>query len=200
MLAFSYPGFGTVSRDLLESVNEINFLDRKLGVLSKAPFHILDIGAGYGRLAHRMSEAHDRLDDYCCVDAIPESTFVSAYYLRYRKAEAARVVPLDHVERDLIGRSFDLAVNIHSFSECTYSAVAWWASLLTRFQVDNLLVIPNEPNDLLTLESDGTRRDFMPLLAGAGFRLVAHEPVIEDPAVRQLLELDDHFFLFERSS
>lgn len=197
---FSYPGFGTVSRDLLESVNEINFLDRKLGVLSKAPFHILDIGAGYGRLAHRMSEAHDGLDDYCCVDAIPESTFVSAYYLRYRKAEAARVVPLDHVERDLIGRSFDLAVNIHSFSECTYSAVAWWASLLTRFQVDNLLVIPNEPNDLLTLESDGTRRDFMPLLAGAGFRLVAHEPVIEDPAVRQLLELDDHFFLFERSS
>ena len=45
---------------------------------------MLDIGAGYGRLAHRMSAAFPQLEDYCCVDAVPESTFLSEYYLRHR--------------------------------------------------------------------------------------------------------------------
>jgi len=70
---FEYPGHGRVSRDLLESVNEIAYLERRLG-LSRTEARILDIGAGYVRLAHRMAEVLPRLADYCCVDAIPEST------------------------------------------------------------------------------------------------------------------------------
>jgi hypothetical protein len=57
-------------------------------------------------------------------------------------------------------------------------------------------VIPNEPVELLTLEADGSRRDFMPLLVRAGYRLICREPVVEDPAVRELLPLRDHFHLF----
>jgi hypothetical protein len=74
--------------------------------------------------------------------------------------------------------------------------VEWWVEQLQRLRVPNLLVIPNEPTELLTLEVDGERRDFMPLLARAGYRLTKREPVFDDPAVRELMRLHDHFHLF----
>lgn len=196
---FSYPGLGRVSRDLLESVNEICFLDRQLGLADRNRFSVLDIGAGYGRLAHRMAGTHPNLDDYCCVDAVPHSTFLSEYYLRHRGVvPPARVVSLGRVADELEPGTLDLAVNVHSFSECPLAAIAWWADLLDRLQVPSLLIVPNEPDQLLSLEADGTRRDFQPLLEHAGYRLACREPVLADPAVSELLELDDHFHLFTR--
>jgi pimeloyl-ACP methyl ester carboxylesterase len=195
---FSYPGRGRVSRDLLESVNELCFLDRQLELSARERFAVLDIGAGYGRLAHRMAAAYpDRVTDICCVDAVPESTFLSEYYLRHRgAAPPARVVSLGRVEAELVPGSFDLAVNVHSFSECTLEAIAWWVDLLARLAVPSLLIVPNEPQELLSLEPDGSRRDFAPLLARAGYRLRHREPVLDDPAVRELVGLHDHFHLF----
>jgi hypothetical protein len=196
---FSYPGCGVYSRDLLESINEITFLDRQLDLSRRPRFRVLDIGAGYGRLAHRMTAAFPSVDDYCCVDAIPESTFVSDYYLRRRGCSPpARVVALDMLDDEVEPGSFDLAVNIHAFPECTFQAVEWWIDLIERLEIPNLLIVPNEPTDLLTLEADGTRRDFLPLIERAGYRLAHREPVIDDPAVRDLLRLDDHFHLFAR--
>lgn len=194
---YEFTGHSRVSRDLLDSVNEISFLERRLDLAARDGFSVLDIGAGYGRLAHRMTEAFDQLRDYCCVDAIAECTFLSDYYLRFRGCTPpARVLPLTDVESGLRPGEFDLAVNIHSFSECTYAAVQWWLGQLARLEVPRLLVIPNEPLELLTLEPDGSHRDFAPLLAAAGYRLVCREPVLQDPAVRELLRLDDHFHLF----
>lgn len=196
---FSYPAHGRYSRDLLESVNEITFLDRELGLFDMPRVRVLDIGAGYGRLAHRMAQALPRLEDYCCVDAIPESTFVSEYYLGYRGCSPpARVVALDELDGALTPGGFELAVNIHSFSECTFDAVAWWLELVRRLEIPKLLIVPNEPTELLTLERDGSRRDFLPLVESAGYRLARRHPVIEDAAVRELLRLNDHFHLFER--
>jgi hypothetical protein len=158
---------------------------------------VLDIGAGYGRLAHRTAEGFSNLRDYCCVDAIPESTFVSEYYLRHRGcAPPARVVRLDELDRELRPGAFDLAVNIHAFSECTLAAIEWWVSLLRRLEVPRLLVVPNEPERLLSLEPDGRRRDFAPLLERAGYRLLRREPVLADPAVEQLVGVSDRFHLF----
>jgi len=194
---FDFPGHPTVSRDLLESVNEISFLDRQLGLGARQRFSVLDIGAGYGRLAHRMVASYPQLDDYCCVDAIADSTFLCEYYLRFRgSTPPARVVQLDRVESDLHPGSFDLAVNIHSFSECTLAAITWWVAQLRRLRVPRLLVIPNEPDQLLSLEPDGTRRDFAAVLHDAGYRLLHREPVLEDPAVQELLGLRDQFHLF----
>lgn len=196
---FEYEGHGRVSRDLIESVNEIAFLERELRLSERERFSVLDIGAGYGRLAHRMASAFDRLDDYCCVDAVPESTFLSAYYLRHRGlTPRARVVSLDRVQDELEAGAFDLAVNIHSFPECTYAAVEWWTELLQQLEVPNLLVVPNERDELLTLETDGSRRDFMPLIEGAGYRLARSEPVVDDRAVAELTGLHDRFLLFVR--
>ena len=196
---FSYPEERRVSRDLLDSVNEISFLERELELSAREQFSVLDIGAGYGRLAHRMCAAYPRLEDYCCVDAVPESTFLSEYYLKRRGCTPpARVVPLHEIGERLELGSFDLAVNIHSFSECTHAAVSWWLELLARLGVPRLLVVPNEPDELLTLEADGSRRDFQPLIREAGYELRRSERVIEDPAVRDLVRLYDRFHLFER--
>ena len=160
---------------------------------------MLDIGAGYGRLAHRMTRAYDNLADYCCVDAIPEATFLCDYYLRHRGCSPpARSVPLDQLGSELRPHSFDLAVNIHSFPECTHEAVAWWVQLISQLEIPSLLIVPNEPAQLLTLEADGSRRDFRHLIEEAGYRLIRTDPVITDPAVSELVRIRDAFYLFTR--
>lgn len=194
---FSYPGHGKVSRDLLDSVNEISFLERRLELSARPRLSVLDVGAGYGRFAHRLAGAYEQLEDVCCVDAIPEATFVCDYYLRFRECSPpARALALDEIDSALVPGGFDLAVNIHSFSECTHAAVEWWIGLLRRLEIPSLLIVPNEPTELLTLEPDGTRRDFAPLLQRAGYRLECREPVLDDPAVRSLLRVEDHFHLY----
>jgi SAM-dependent methyltransferase len=195
---YEYPGYGRYSRDLIESVNEIAFLERELALSKRGRFSVLDVGAGYGRLAHRITGAYgSAVSDYACVDAIPESTFVCEHYLRERGiAPPARAVPLHEQAAALEPGSFDLALNVHSFSECTLAAIEWWVERLAELRVQNLMIIPNEPTELLSLEQDKSRRDFMPALEAAGYELVKREPVIRDEAVRELLKLDDHFHLF----
>ena len=194
---FDYPGYQRVSRDLLESVNELLYLDRELGLRDRPGFSMLDIGAGYGRLAHRMTSSFENVRDYCCVDAIAESTFLCEYYLEHRgAAPPARVVALPDVQSALEPGSFDLAVNIHSFSECTFDAIAWWVELLAHLAVPELVIVPNEPQALLSLEQDGSRRDFTEALRAAGYTLTSREPVYADDAVRELVRLDDHFHRF----
>jgi SAM-dependent methyltransferase len=196
---YSYPGWRRVSRDLLQSVNEISFLERELTISQRQSVAVLDIGAGYGRLAHRMAVGLPNLTDYCCTDAIPEATFLSAWYLRHRRcAPPARVVRLDRIPTELTPGTFDLAVNMHSFSECPLEAVRWWIALVARLEVPNLLIVPNEADELLSTEEDGSRRDFAPALADAGYTLIRREPVIDDGAIRELLPLNDHFYLFTR--
>lgn len=193
-----FEGSPTVSRDLLDSINEISFLQRQLDILSCGDLRVLDIGAGYGRLAHRLCVAAPAISDYCCVDAIPESSFLCDYYLHHRRLERqARVVTLDRVESDLQPGQFDLAVNIHSFSECTLTAVRWWILQLQRLRIPKVLIVPNAPTQLLTNEADGSARDYRPYLEEAGYRLRLSEPVFDDAGVRDVLGIEDHFFLFE---
>lgn len=197
---FTYEGHPRVSRDLLDSVNEIAYLQRQLDICNHRGLRVLDIGAGYGRLAHRLCTALPELADYCCVDAIPESSFLCDYHLEYRKLKPkARVVTLDQVTGNLLPDQFDLAVNIHSFSECTLTAVRWWIEQLQRLQIRSLLIIPNAPTELLTNEADGSHADYRPYLEQAGYRLRHSEPVFNDAGVRDVLGVNDHFFLFERS-
>ena len=188
---YAFPGQPRVSRDLLDSVLELAFIERALG----RPRRVLDIGAGYGRLAHRMTRAWE-MDEYACLDAVPESTFVCEYYLRHRGvAPPARVVALPDAES--LG-GFDLALNVHSFSEMPSASVAWWLGLLREREVPRLLVVPNDGAELLSLEPDGTRRDLTPLVDAHGYALEAREPVIDDPHVRELVGVADELCLYAR--
>jgi putative sugar O-methyltransferase len=124
-----------VSRDLLDSIAEIYFLDRHLGISSQTGFRVLDVGAGYGRLAHRMASALPAIEKILLTDAIAVSTFVSEYYLRFRGTTKALVIPLDEIASRLRDDPVDLAVNIHSFPECQPQAIEWWVRLLSKHRV-----------------------------------------------------------------
>ena len=171
-----------VSRDLLYSIAEIYFLDRHLGIGSRAGFRVLDIGAGYGRLAHRMSSLAG-IERFYCTDAVAVSTFVSDYYLRFRGVEKALVIPLDEIENTLRYETVDLAINIHSFSECRIQAIAWWARLLSKYQVKKLMVVPNSIHGERLLTNDG--HDFLPILEQYGYRAILKEPKFLDPVVQK---------------
>jgi hypothetical protein len=194
---YSSRRFPTLSRDVLDSVNELNFLERHTGISRISDLNILDVGAGYGRLAHRACEVLPTLGRYFCTDGVPESTFLCEFYLEYRRCSKATVVPADELA-SLDGQRLDLAVNIHSFSEMGVAAIEGWVALLKHLRVPRLLIIPNDGTALLSMEASGTRHDFEGVLEQYGYRLKVNEPVIADDDVRELVGVRDYFFLFER--
>ena len=197
--SLDYAGWPRVSRDLLDSINELYFLDRSIQLFSHPEWTVLDIGAGYGRLAHRAIGAVPGLT-WLCADAIPESTFLCEFYMTYRDVHGAEVIPLDELELRLADRRIDLAVNVHSFSEMSESAIAGWLDLLVRHRIPRLFIVPNDADRLLTTESDRRRRSFDHLLTKRGYHRTASEPIFADPAVADVMDIANHFLLFERES
>ena len=190
---FSYPGWPPVSRDLLDSINQLHFLDRHLQLLRRAGMTLLDIGAGYGRLAWRALAAAPGLAGYVCTDAVPESTFLCEYHLRFRGCNRAEVVPLDELDERLAGRKFDLAINTHSFSEMSRPAIDGWISRIARLGVPHLFI--EDHSELLSHEADGTHPDYQPVLTAHGYRLAVKEPIVP-PALADFMAVRDNFYLF----
>jgi hypothetical protein len=190
-----------VSRDLLDSILEIDFLDRHLKIATRPPHSILDIGAGYGRLAHRMLTAIPSLGSYLCADAIPESSFVCEYYLRFRGLEGRfKVVPATEIDATLEQSPPGLAMNIHSLSECSLNAAQWWLGRLAAHEVKHFMIVPNacghDGEFLRNIEDE----DMQPLIEQSGYRLVAKEPKYSDPRVQRFALNPTWFWLFERSA
>ena len=199
---FTYPGLdAAVSRDLLDAINEIYFLDRHWQLFERTEVRILDLGAGYGRLAHRMLSAVPNIAHYACTDAVPRSTFLCEYYLRERGllddvGGKASVIPLDETPQRPARGEIDLAINIHSFSEMCLAAVQTWAEWLAGLGIRHLFVVPNE-EAMLTREVNGDRLEYLPALNSAGYKVIAKQPTITDPMVRELFGVKDFFLLME---
>ncbi len=83
-----------VLRDLLDSAGEIAFLQRHLELGPDAAT-ILDIGAGYGRLALRLEQAFGERVRIFATDAFAPSTFVCDYYLRFIRIGHQRIGALN---------------------------------------------------------------------------------------------------------
>jgi SAM-dependent methyltransferase len=209
-------GGQVVSRDLLDSANEIRFLEGTLGLSGRRDFNVLDIGAGYGRMAHRLVEALPPFGKISCVDAVPLSTFLCEFYLRFRHVDdRASVVPLDELETLLSTDRIDLAINIHSFSECPLTAIRAWIDLLARHKIRYLFIVPNPPwpphgephepgrEGLWSLEKKGSTRgrqssyDYLPLLYEGGYRLIHHGPKYDDEVVQKYGVTPAEYYLFE---
>lgn len=176
--AFTLPFDGgyLISRDLLQSINEINFIARMLGMTASSELRLLDIGAGYGRLAHRIAEAMPNAH-VTCTDAVPMSTFLSEFYLDFRGVEdRTAVVPLNEVP-DLRGQTFDVVTNIHSFPECPVAVTDWWLGQVDQMDAKHLMIVPNEADHFRSAEANGTRLDFFPLFAKHGWKLANKEPI-----------------------
>lgn len=190
-----------LTRDLLDSVSEISFLERHLRLSQIQGLEILDVGAGYGRLAHRLVQALPNLARVRCADAVAESTFLAEYYLRFRDvSDKARVVPLDRLETELRPGELHLAVNMHSFTECSLAVVGWWVGFLRELRVPKVLVVSlSDPSGerILTRERDGTRVDCIPAFRAAGYRLARREPKYPDPLVQERGISPAFHYLFE---
>lgn len=189
-----------ISRDLLDSIIEIYFLDRHLHLSSWPDVRILDIGAGYGRLAHRSVEALLNIAAYVCTDAIAESTFLSEYYVRFRNLEnRVKVVPLDEIEYALENQSIDIAVNIHSFTECGISAIEWWLSLLEKHAIPYLMIVPDALDNGGELLVTREGHDFGAVIEKHRYSLIAREPKFMETAVHKYAINPTYHYLFQLS-
>lgn len=187
-----------VSRDLLDSINELHFLEKHLKLSDIKDLNILDIGAGYGRLAHRTANTFSNLSNYSCTDAVPESTFLSEYHIKFRGLEEkVTVVPLDEIEEHLQNQQIDLAVNIHSFSECSLEAIDWWLSLLSQNEIKHLFIVPNgsDHNGKRLALNDG--EDFSGIVEQYGYKLQVKTPKYNDPTVQKYGVSPTHYYLFK---
>ncbi len=186
-----------VSRDLLDSARQIQFLQRHVG-LGSSKLSILDIGAGYGRLAHRIEQAVGDMAQVFATDAVAASTFIAEYYLRFRGLKTARAVPLDEVD-DLLGRTpIDLATNIHSFSEMTPDAVEWWVERIAASNVRYLFVVPNAGTSAGERCQTNEGFDLESLFAKYGYNIRVREPCYQDPLVQRYGIDPVSLHLFER--
>jgi len=188
----------TISRDLLDSITEIYFLEKHLNISSLKDLTVLDIGAGYGRLAHRMTKALPNVKEYLCTDGVAASSFISEYHLRFRGLEdRAKMIPLDRIENILSNKSVDLAVNIHSFSECKTAAIDWWLSLLVKSRVKYLMVVPNSGKHGGKLLRTNEGENFGAIIEKHGYRLVGKESKYRDPIVQKYAINPTYHYLFQ---
>ena len=193
-LTFEFEG-KRVSRDLLDSIMEIYFVHEALGLEgSYLPGRWLDIGAGYGRLARRLLEFKRETAQVTCIDAIPVSTFLCEYYLR--DFERANVLPLHGIESLQPGQ-FDIACNIHSWSECTADAIQWWMGQIIRLEIPYLFIVPHDER-WVCVNEDGSIGNFRFIIEEAGYTEFYTRPKYHDGSPGLYPEV--HYHAFRRSA
>lgn len=161
-----------VSRDLLDSILELYFVKEALPLLyDKRPLRWLDVGAGYGRFSHRLNALSPETNYITCVDAISVSSFLCEFYTQYRGCtDHVEVLPLTRLDEIEPG-DFDIACNIHSFSEMSQAAISFWLENLVKWEVPYFFLQPHDPR-FVSVEPDGTIGNFAPLLAKYGYECI----------------------------
>jgi hypothetical protein len=141
-----------------------------------------------------MVRALPMLGKYFCTDAVPLSTFVCDYYLKSKAvSDQAVSVPLDQIEDTLEQTNVELAVNIHSFSECSLEAIDWWMALLAKHSIPYLFIIPNSKDGLLT----NHKKDFQPLVEAHGYCKISSDPKYSDPELQLYAANPSMYHLFK---
>lgn len=192
-----------VTRDRLDSVAELGFLRKAFSLNYESNLRILDIGSGYGRIAWRFHQCFPKLE-VLCVDGIPESAAICENYLSQRGvAPNVRMVPLPMLEVEMSRKPPALAIAMNSLSECTASAVTWWATLLQKYAVPNLLMVPHsgfdEGRELFSVESPEEKPvPLLPLLKRHGYTRTMIEPKYKEPTMQKYGISPTYFHLFSR--
>ena len=150
--------WGPVTRQWLDSNTELWFL-KKHGMLNK---RILDIGAGYGRLA---VSASPYVKDYWCTDGVEVSQKVCKRHVDayIHKGNVHIITPEQLLEQK---PECDLALNIHSWNECSLASIACWLEILSLLKVPYLFTVSHGQlanNNAYLCHQDG-HPSFLPLL------------------------------------
>ena len=187
-----------VSRDLLDSINEINFLNKHVFMKEDKKISILDIGAGYGRLAQRILEVVPNIEKYYCTDGIAETTFISEYYIKYRNLEKdVSIIPLHQFETIIEDLSLDLVINIHSFSEMNETYITYWIHQIAKKEIKYLFIVPNSRDNKgkKLISYDG--KEFQSLIEKSGYNLIVKNPKYSEPVVQQYGISPTYYYLFQ---
>jgi hypothetical protein len=167
---FQTAALGPVTRMWVDSCVEIRFLQRIL--LNRLPqCDVLEIGAGYGRLAVMLAPL---VRSYTCVDPVAVSTDVCRTYTALYQP-SVQVLTLDEFQQADLTPT--LAINIHSWNECTLQQIARWLAVLDVLSVPLLFTVSHSslPEDTYRTREDG-RPSFRPLLE-ARYDLLAEESI-----------------------
>ncbi len=127
--------WGPVTRQWVDGNVEIDFLARHVPVMAHQD--VLDIGAGYGRLAV-MLEPH--VLSYTCVDAVPISVQVCRDYCALY-APSVRVLDIEQFVDAMPTLRPTLAVNVHSWNECSRAQISRWLDVLDDLAVPHLCTV-----------------------------------------------------------
>ncbi len=142
------PSLGPVNRMWLEANIEIRFMQDN-GV-NLAECDVLDIGAGYGRLEPLLAGV---CKSVACVDAVPISTELCREYCA-KFAPSAKVYSLAEFKQAAEGLHFDVAMNVHSWNECSHDEVRRWLDVVCGMGVKWLFTVahgrPGEENPYYT--------------------------------------------------
>jgi hypothetical protein len=162
-----------VTRPYLDSAIELDFLARHLPSLE---IGVLDIGAGYGRLARVLARAATagEFPRIYTVDAIPVSAWLCEYYCAGTRVETLTLKQFEERHRQL---DIGLVINIHSWNECSYGQVARWLEYVVSTRARYLFTVTWNAHPGITYHTHtDDRRSFRPLLE-AHFDQLAEEDV-----------------------
>lgn len=204
-ITFQRNGY-TFSRDLIDSVLELRFLRETLGLSAESPAFLLDIGAGYGRFAHRFSQAFPGL--VFCVDAVPLSTYLCQFYLDFRGGlsplKLGITIPLDKLGQRWQTSSEirpSIATNQQSFSEMPLAAVDFWLNLCADLNIRYFMLEPHS-GDLVhphyvTSEPDGSHLNYWHLFERYGYAEIRREYKFPEGRNAEFI-FNTQFVMFER--
>ena len=189
-------GGRVVSSDMIDSSLQLNFIARHCGFHLSDQLTLLDIGAGWGRLACRFLELFPRGFAFA-LDAVPFPSFLAQRYLEYRgvfdRAVTGSRTKLDTARPG----AFQIAANVHSWSEAPLASIDLWLSKLDALQVPFLFFVPHGL-PAVSLEKDGPGQLIVPAILAHGWRVLVDEPKYGSSLQRQRAGLypTAHYYLF----
>lgn len=184
------------SRDRIDSVIEINYFSKLLGLTRNSALRIFDIGAGYGRLSYRLLQAFPNSYVFCG-DVVPQATFLCDYYLKYKGFNETHFNCGSYHEA-LDQNEFDIAINIHSFSEAPYESIRKWLDIINIKKTKHIFIVPSG-NDLVSMEHDGYKKDYMNYIFDLGYELVDKSPKFKEKVFNENLCLSPtNYYLFKK--
>jgi len=130
---------------------------------------VLEIGAGYGRLAVMLAPL---VRSYTCVDPVPVSTDVCRTYTQSHQP-SVQVWTLDDFRQKSWMRT--LAINIHSWNECTLGQITHWLDALAAVPLLFTVSHSSLPDHTYRTNEQG-RPSFRPLLESR-YDLLAEESI-----------------------
>ena len=143
---------GPVTRMWVDGMTEIAFLHRAVPEPLMS-LDVLDIGAGYGRLAVLLAPF---VRSYTCVDAVDVSVDVCR---TYTQLYAPTVRVLDMAGLDTTTLHPTLAINVHSWNECPPDQIVGW---LDRLEAVPYLFTVSHDREYSTWGDD--RASFKPII------------------------------------